>query len=102
MGMSRPGFFDGIGVHGFPFTNHVFFGSLGIFVAVISFISAALAFTVGYSLLERKSWGRTLAMILAILQLIKIPFGTAIGIYTLWVLGPAASAAEYAAIADRT
>jgi hypothetical protein len=102
MGMSRPGFLGGMGVHGFPFASHAFLGSLGIFVAVISMISAVLSFTVGYALLERKSWGRTLAMILAILQLIKIPFGTAIGIYTLWVLGPAASAAEYAAITDRT
>jgi hypothetical protein len=29
-------------------------------------------------------------------------FCTALGVYTLWVLGPSASAAEYDAIADRT
>jgi hypothetical protein len=33
--------------------------------------------------------------------LVKIPFGTALGIYTLWVLAPMASGMEYDAIADR-
>jgi hypothetical protein len=50
----------------------------------------------------RKSWGRVLAIVVAILSLIKIPFGTALGIYTLWVLLPSASAIEYEAIADRS
>ena len=51
--------------------------------------------------MNRKPWGRTFAIVLAILQLIKIPFGTALGVYTLWVLAPAASGAEYDAIAER-
>jgi hypothetical protein len=43
-----------------------------------------------------------LAIVVAVLSLIKIPFGTALGIYTLWVLAPALSGAEWDAIADRT
>ena len=66
-------------------------------------IYAALSFAVGFALMNRKPWGaRTPAIVAAILQLIKIPFGTALGIYTLWVLIPAASGAEYDAIADRS
>jgi hypothetical protein len=45
-------------------------------------------------------WSR--AIVAAILALIKIPFGTGLGIYTLWALAPAASGAEYDAIADHS
>jgi zinc-ribbon domain len=78
---------------------------LGAFMPMIlTFIIglAVLALLVGYSLLTRKPWGRTLAIIVAVLSLLKIPFGTAVGIYTLWVLAPSDSGAEYDAIADRT
>ena len=40
----------------------------------------------GWSLLKFKSWGRLLGIIIAILDLINIPIGTAFGIYALWVL----------------
>ena len=43
-----------------------------------------------------------LAIIAAILALLKFPIGTALGIYTLWVLAPGASGLEYDAIADRS
>jgi hypothetical protein len=69
---------------------------------VVTLVFATLSFLVGFSLMTRKPWGRTLAIVVAILQLIKIPFGTALGIYTLWVLAPATSGAEYDAIADRS
>ena len=72
------------------------------FIATMIVISAGLALLVGYSLLTRRPWGRTLAIIVAILRLLKIPFGTALGIYTLWVLAPADSGAEYDSIADRS
>lgn len=91
--------------HRFVPWGHLFLGNapwmagLAGFVAVITLVFAALSFAVGFALITRKPWGRTLAIIVAILQLIKIPFGTALGIYTLWVLAPAASAAEYDAIA---
>jgi hypothetical protein len=103
-GMSRPGFFGNFGASGdFPMGFHApFMTGLAGFVAVISLVFAALSFLVGFSLLNRKPWGRTLAIVVAILQLIKIPFGTALGIYTLWVLAPSASGAEYEAITDHS
>jgi hypothetical protein len=104
LGMSRPGFFGDWGAHGdFPMLPHVpWMGGLAAFVAVVTLVFATLSFLVGFSLMTRKPWGRTLAIVVAILQLIKIPFGTALGIYTLWVLAPATSGAEYDAIADRS
>jgi len=40
----------------------------------------------GYGLLTRKPWARVLAIVVGILSLLNFPIGTAIGIYTLWVL----------------
>lgn len=40
----------------------------------------------GIALLKRKKWGRIMVIILACLDLIEIPIGTALGIYSLWVL----------------
>jgi hypothetical protein len=77
-------------------------GVLATLIVVLTSIGALLSLVTGISLLMRKSWGRVLAIIVAILSLIKIPFGTALGIYTLWVLLPSASAIEYDAIADRS
>jgi hypothetical protein len=65
-------------------------------------VMTGVALTAGYGLLARKPWGRILGIIAAILALFKFPLGTALGIYTLWVLASAASAAEYDAIADRS
>jgi hypothetical protein len=65
-------------------------------------VTAFLAFLVGFSLLRRKPWGRVLGIVVAILSLLKFPVGTALGIYTLWVLVPAESAMEYDAIADHS
>lgn len=75
-------------------------GALVPFIAITAAVMAALAFLVGFGLLSRRSWGRVLAIVIAILSLLKFPIGTALGIYTLWVLVPSQSAREYDAIAQ--
>jgi hypothetical protein len=54
----------------------------------------------GYALLTRQPWGRIFGIVFGILALIHLPLGTALGIYTLWVLAPGISGDEYAALAD--
>ena len=49
-------------------------------------VRTALAVVAAWGLLERARWGRIFAIVVAILSLIKFPFGTAIGIWTLVVL----------------
>ena len=71
-------------------------------IAVTTIFAAVLALVAGYGLLNRRPWGRAVAIIAAIFALIKFPIGTALGIYTLWVLAPGASGLEYDAIADRS
>lgn len=84
-----------------PFTP-MWIGGLWPIIAVATVCTAALALLSGYSLLTRRPWGRILAIIAAILALLKFPFGTALGIYTLWALAPGASGFEYDAVADRS
>jgi hypothetical protein len=71
-------------------------------IATITVLWTALMLLVGYSLLTRRPWGRVLAIVFAILSLIKIPFGTALAIYTLWVLAPGLSGMEYESITDHS
>jgi hypothetical protein len=56
--------------------------ALGAFFLVLSIPSIVA----GAGLLTRRSWARILALVLGGLQLFNVPFGTALGIYTFWVL----------------
>lgn len=58
-------------------------------------VKALLGFLAGYGLLNREPWARMLTIVMSILALFNIPFGTALGIYGLWVLLPAESEREY-------
>ena len=58
-------------------------------------ISALLAGLLALGLLQREGWARIYGIVLAILSLLSIPFGTALGIYTLWVLLPAPAEQEW-------
>jgi hypothetical protein len=62
--------------------------------------SAGIGLIAGWALLQRMPWARMLTLVLGLLSLIDIPFGTAIGIYTLWVLVPGESEAEYRRISQ--
>ncbi len=62
-------------------------------------VSIGCTVLTGYALLTRQPWGRVLGIIFGILALIHIPLGTALGVYTLWVLGPRFSGDEYASLA---
>ncbi|HXZ33908.1 MAG TPA: zinc ribbon domain-containing protein [Terriglobales bacterium] len=70
---------------------HSLFGAIGAIVL----LKALIGFFAGWGLLQRESWARVLTIVLAFLALFNIPFGTALGIYSLWVLLPAAADAEY-------
>jgi hypothetical protein len=59
---------------------------------------AACGFIAGWGLLRHESWARVVALVLAFIALFNIPFGTAIGIYTMWVMLPSQSQKEYDAM----
>jgi hypothetical protein len=55
-------------------------------VMIYMILMAGPLILVGKGLLHCQEWARNLGMILSIFGLINIPFGTAIGVYSLWVL----------------
>jgi len=70
---------------------HALFAAIGTLVL----LKAACGFFAGWGLLRREPWARMLTIVLSFLALFNIPFGTALGIYGLWVLSPAESEREY-------
>jgi hypothetical protein len=74
----------------------VFLHPLMTVVGIFSIVKAVGGFLAGWGLLNRQPWARMLAIILGVISLFfHIPFGTALGVYTLWVLLPAHSEEEY-------
>ena len=55
---------------------------VGVFLLIIS-VPGLIG---GIGLLQRQNWARILVLILSVLQLFNVPFGTAVGIYSLWAL----------------
>jgi hypothetical protein len=69
-------------------------------VGYLLIAGAGVGLLAGWGLLDRQPWARTLALVLGCFSLLDIPFGTAVGIYTLWVLLPAQSEEEFRRIAN--
>jgi hypothetical protein len=68
-------------------------------IGLVLLASGAAGIAAGWGLLQRQPWARMLAIVLGCISLFDMPFGTALGIYTLWVLLPAKSEEEYRQIA---
>jgi hypothetical protein len=83
-----------------PFMPERFLGGLMTVVASFFLFKAILAFVAGWGLLEVQPWARTYTLVLGFLALLLPPVGTALGIYTLWVLLPEQSEREYRALAQ--
>jgi hypothetical protein len=69
-------------------------------IGMVFLIFAGIGIAAGCGLLMQQPWARMLAVIFGAFSLIDIPFGTAIGVYTLWVLLPAESEQEYRTISQ--
>jgi len=61
---------------------------------------AAAGVITGWGLLQHEEWARVVALVFGFLVLLSVPVGTALGIYTLWVLLPSQSEEEYKALAQ--
>jgi len=65
------------------------------FIGWLLIVKAAAGLVAGWGLLQREGWARILALVVGFLALINVPIGTALGIYTLWVLLPTQSDSDY-------
>lgn len=59
---------------------------IGTLVGTFLFLVSAPGLIGGIGVLKRQNWARILVLILSVLQLFNVPFGTAVGIYSLWAL----------------
>jgi hypothetical protein len=69
-----------------PFDVIQFVSSIAGLIGTAILLVAAGSAAAGIGLMQYQSWGRILALIMSAVMLIKIPFGTALGIYAFWVL----------------
>jgi len=70
------------------------------FVGWLILAKAAAGFFAGWGLLQKEEWARTVALVVGFVALLNVPIGTALGVYTLWVLLPSQSDDEYRALAQ--
>jgi hypothetical protein len=61
-------------------------GTVGLIVVVFLVALAIPGIVGGIGLLKGKSWARILVLVLAVLDLLDFPLGTAVSVYTIWVL----------------
>jgi hypothetical protein len=61
-------------------------GAIGLLIIFCVAIFTAPAIIAGIGLLKLKAWSRPWTIVASILHLLSIPFGTALGIYGLWVM----------------
>lgn len=57
-----------------------------LFIAVTYAAMIIPSFIAGYGLLKRKKWARTWSIIAAVVAAMSFPFGTAVCVYTFWLL----------------
>jgi hypothetical protein len=71
-------------------------------IGALVLVKGILSLMVGWGLLQRVSWGRVLAIVIGIISLFNLPFGTALGIYTLWVLMSRDAERDYDALVSES
>lgn len=59
---------------------------IGTTVGTFLFLLALPGLLAGWGLLKRRRWSRILALVVGAVNLVNIPLGTALGVYTIWVL----------------
>lgn len=92
-------FGGGIAMHFIPFPMRAFVWPVAGVIGTFLLAGSIAGFLAGLGLLNYRPWARTLALIVGVISLIHVPFGTALGIYTLWVLLPGDSEREYRRLA---
>jgi len=90
--------FTRVGIPFLPWQVRHWIGPALVPLGILFTASAVAGIIAGWGLLQRESWARVLALVLGVIALIHPPLGTALGIYTLWVLIPSHCEAEYRAL----
>ena len=57
-----------------------------LFISAVFFVIGVPNLVAGIALQRGKRWARVLAIVVAVLALTSFPLGTAVGLYSIWVL----------------
>jgi hypothetical protein len=68
-------------------------------ITLLIAVRGALGVAAAVGLLKRATWARGLLVFLAFMSILELPFGTALAIYTLWVLRSRNADQEYRTLA---
>lgn len=60
--------------------------TIGVIVGVFLLVLSVPGIIGGWGLLKHKEWARILVLVLSAIHLLNFPIGTAIGVYSIWVL----------------
>ena len=90
----------GIGVASGEREAMTILGTVGTAFGLLLIVLGIPGLVAGAGLLAHKSWARILAIVVGILGLVNIPIGTAIGVYTLFVLMQDAASEYFASHAS--
>ena len=63
-----------------------FVGLIGTSIVTLLVVTSLPSIVTGIGLLKLRPWARILGIVLSVLSLVMIPFGTIVGAYGLWVL----------------
>lgn len=72
-----------------------FMGTLFTLVGWVLLVRGVAGIVAGVGLVQRAQWARLWALVMAFISLLSVPFGTALGVYTIWVLLGTGSEEEY-------
>lgn len=61
-------------------------GAVGTAIASFLILISLPGMLAGIGLLKMRPWARIVAIVIGVLHILSFPIGTALGIYTLWVL----------------
>ncbi len=61
-------------------------GIIGTIIFVVAAVLSLPSIIAGVGLLQFKPWARMLTIVLSVLHIVNVPFGTALGVYGLWAL----------------
>jgi len=68
---------------------------IGFFIGSFLAVLGLPKIFAGYGLLKGQEWGRILTLVVSFLSLLNIPFGTALGIYSIVILMDKQTAAQF-------
>jgi membrane-associated protease RseP (regulator of RpoE activity) len=55
-------------------------------ISIVFIVLSLPGIFAGIGLYKRKEWARILTLVLSVLEIFNFPFGTAIGVYSIWAL----------------